>query len=168
MPTQPPHHVSSQECQNPDSPKFIRVYPDLSGARREPVGPYYTKRTQFPPYAWGPPGFSSPKYAKRTQFPQANPQSPTAKTAKQTQCQPRRTCGRRKNTKRTQFTPRHHLPALAAGQSEFIPIHRGFIGEPNSTRRFYETNPIHHTARLLPHRRTPQKHETNPIQTDRP
>ena len=56
MPTQPPHHVSSQKSQNPHPPRS--------------VGPYYAKRTQFTPTAT----LSHAKNAKRTQSPPAHDQ----------------------------------------------------------------------------------------------
>ena len=91
MPTQPPHHVSSQEFQNPDS-AFMR-YVQICETNPIPQGqqPKNTKRTQFPPR----PPTHHPKNAKRTQSHKAhNPIS---------QNEPNLLPG--KYAKRTQFPP---------------------------------------------------------------
>ncbi len=91
MPTQPPHHVSSQESQNPDSPK---VYPGAPGICRNAI----MRNEPNLPYGHGMP---CPYNTKRTQF----QPGPRPKCTKQTQFQPWRTCGGPKKCETNPITP---------------------------------------------------------------
>ncbi len=209
MPKQPPHHASSK-------PRWPKVSPDLSGnpilvyqvSNRRAHTPYFTKRTQFHKA-------NSQKPTAKSCFYETNPISsrPTAKTqqptaiftkrtqsepgnppnyTKRTQYQPQRTCGRPKNTKRTQFPAtnihstiyniqsngpisarRHPAASNYAKRTQF---HKANSHLPTAKSCFYETNPIFTTTDLWRTKNakrtqfsytkcptTPQICETNPI-----
>ena len=134
MPMQPPHHVSSQEFQNPHS-AFMR-YAQLRETNPIPARPTTknAKRTQSTPTPACPaiqkcetnpisttPTIRRPKNAKRTQFappppshdpkirnePNLPPSShhPTTQKCETNPIYPTPTIPRPKNTKRTQFAP---------------------------------------------------------------
>ncbi len=164
MPTQPPHHVSSLALRISDLSRIssvrFRISQSLSRRAGNPSGRIMRNEPNLP-HAHRP---ADPKKRNEPNSPKPTPnRQPPKKRNK-----PNVSRGGPVEDEKIRNEPNLHpatisprWPQVSQSLSKFIPARRGSIGDSSG-------NPIHHTARLLPHRRTPQKHETNPIQTERP